>query len=381
MPLKERRPHSGPHIFFAYVWLIYMVFPIYSLIHLPALELAMNMILLMLLGSLYIYSFGNRRYRLASVFMQLAIVAAFCFRYSEYFVYLAFYPAGIIGTLRTKRQTIAAVGAMIILLAATGWHYKLYEHGEEFVQFVPSMLIMLLMPIGLSLGRKSRELREKLTLANEEIARLSKNEERQRISRDLHDTLGHTLSLITLKSELAERLIPKHPERAVQEVKDIQATSRAALKQVRELVSGMNTVTVRDELVHAKQLLAAANMVLEVRGEFPESAAAPLADNILGMCLREAVTNAVKYSQGRTCKVELAEEPGCLKLIVSDDGVGNDVSPGESLTSGSGLRGMRERLKLVEGDMLFETEKNRGTIVTFMVPRVAKSAQKEESNR
>ena len=182
------------------------------------------------------------------------------------------------------------------------------------------MLVMLALPFGIRAGHKSRELRQKLYVANEEIARLSKNEERERISRDLHDTLGHTLSLITLKSELAEKLITRNPERAIQEVKDIQATSRAALKQVRELVSGMNAVTIRDEMVHAKQILTAAGIGLETNNELDGRLLSPLIDNILGMCLRESVTNVVKHSHARTCKLELLEQPGSLQLIVTDDG-------------------------------------------------------------
>lgn len=375
-----RRPESGPPLFFRFIWLIYLIFPLYDLFNAHAGELTVSLILLAIFVALYIYTCTHRPYRLASVLILLAITAVFSFWLGAGYIYLAFYAAAVIGILPSKRETIISEGALIVLFLALGWHHNFYTDMDEMIQFLPSMLIMLFMPVGFKLGRKSRELRDQLILANEEIARLSKSEERQRISRDLHDTLGHTLSLITLKSELAEKLIPKNPERAVQEVKDIQSTSRAALKQVRELVSGMNAVTVRDELVHAKQLLAAANMELAVRGDFKEGAAAPLADNILGMCLREAVTNAVKHSQGRTCKVEWSEEPGRLKLVVSDDGVGADTSSAPALTSGNGLRGMKERLKLVEGDLMFETAKGRGTTVTFTVPRVTKSVQSGESN-
>ncbi|WP_258881463.1 sensor histidine kinase [Paenibacillus sp. sptzw28] len=279
----------------------------------------------------------------------------------------------IIGIMPTKKKTFISVTALIALFVLVGWHYKLYENGQAIMQLLPSMLIMLYIPIALRISRKSYELREKLVLANEEIARLSKSEERQRISRDLHDTLGHTLSLITLKSELAEKLVTKNPERAIQEVMDIQSTSRAALKQVRELVSGMNAVTIRDELVNAKQILAAANIELKVHGDLTDGSAPPLADNILGMCLREAVTNAVKYSKARTLKVDWVEEPGLFKLAVADDGGGTDAPASEGWTLGSGLRGMKERLKLVEGELDFDSVKGRGTTVTFTVPRVTKS--------
>jgi two-component system sensor histidine kinase DesK len=287
----------------------------------------------------------------------------------------------IIGIMPTKKKTFISVTALIALFVLVGWHYKLYENGQAIMQLLPSMLIMLYIPIALRISRKSYELREKLVLANEEIARLSKSEERQRISRDLHDTLGHTLSLITLKSELAEKMIAKNPERAAQEVKDIQTTSRAALKQVRELVSGMNAVTVRDELVHAKQILAAANIDLETRCNVADGAAPPLTDNILGMCLREAVTNAVKHSRARTLTVDWVEEHGFFKMTVADDGGGADPAATESGSSGSGLRGMKERLKLVEGELDFVSMKGRGTTVTFTVPRVAKSMRTGEYSR
>ena len=199
--------------------------------------------------------------------------------------------------------------AMVALFSAVGWHYKLYIDRDAIIQLVPAVLVMLALPFAIRAGHKSRELRQKLYVANEEIARLSKNEERERISRDLHDTLGHTLSLITLKSELAEKLITRNPDRAIQEVKDIQATSRSALKQVRELVSGMNAVTIHDEMVHAKQILTAAGIALETKNELDGRLLSPLIDNILGMCLRESVTNVVKHSHARTCKLELLNSP------------------------------------------------------------------------
>jgi two-component system sensor histidine kinase DesK len=91
------------------------------------------------------------------------------------------------------------------------------------------------------------------------------------------------------------------------------------------------------------------------------------------MCLREAVTNAVKYSKARTLKVDWVEEPGLFKLAVADDGGGTDAPASEGSTLGSGLRGMKERLKLVEGELDFDSVKGRGTTITFTVPRVTKS--------
>ncbi|GGD86304.1 sensor histidine kinase [Paenibacillus nasutitermitis] len=367
------RPRSGPPRYFSFIFLFYLAFPLYELWQRPLSELLAGLSLIAVFAALYLYSSRVNRGRLVSALIQLIIIALFCLRYGEGFLYMAFFPSPIIGMVSTKKQLSIGIGALLTLFIGIGLYDKVYQHADEMIQLVPAMLVMLFMPFAMRLGQKSRELREKLHMANEEIARLSKNEERQRISRDLHDTLGHTLSLITLKSELAEKLIVKNPQRAVQEVKDIHVTSRAALKQVRELVSGMNTVTVRDELVHAKQILAAADIVLDAANGEDASTESPLADNILGMCLREAVTNIVKHSSAKVCTVEWMEETDFFRLRVSDDGSGIDPASGRGISAGNGLKGMKERLKLVEGNLNIESLDGRGTTVTFTVPRVAKT--------
>jgi two-component system sensor histidine kinase DesK len=343
--------------------------------------MAIGFVLVIVFACIYVYSFRNARGRMLLIMAQIAIIAVFTFRYNPGFLYLCFYPAPIIGLLPSVRKMAVPIAALVVFLLSVYWDYRLEFTTNDILQVLPAAIIMLVMPMAFRISRRASQLREQLQLANEEIARMSKNEERQRISRDLHDTLGHTLSLITLKSELAEKLIMKNPERAVQEVKDIQATSRAALKQVRELVSGMNAVTVRDEISNAKQILAAANVALRIKGGFSEDAASPLIDNLLGMCLREAVTNVVKHSRARTCTIEQAEDEASLKLAVSDDGQGMDADAAALLSGGSGLKGMRERLKLVEGDVHIESARGRGTRVVFTVPRVTKSMVTREDGK
>lgn len=380
-----KRPQAGPPVLFAMIWLVYLVFPLYHLFNQPPVRVVMGLTAVLVFIALYVYSYAYERGRLYCILGMLLIVGLFCYS-DEASVYMAFYPAPVIGMLKGRRQFGIAIGGLAALFVSTIWYWSLYDDTDALLQFIPAMVVMLFIPFALIVGRRSKELRQKLNLANEEISRLSKNEERQRISRDLHDTLGHTLSLITLKSELAEKLILKQPERAVQEVRDIQATSRAALRQVRELVSGMSAVKLRDEVDQAKRILAAAGIVLE-RGEsdWERELPSPLLDNILGMCLRESVTNIVKHSRARVCTVRLEWEPGKLKLIVMDDGIGVSKSSeaagprppdiGDGLVGGNGLRGMRERLKLIDGDLVLESV-GRGTVLTFTVPLVEKSGSK-----
>jgi two-component system, NarL family, sensor histidine kinase DesK len=383
MPGRGTRPHERPPFLFSFIWLVYLVFPVISILQQPFQEKVVGLTLIIVFAVIYLYGFRYRRGRLLTILGQIVIIGFFAYRYDVNFLFLAFYPSPVIGTLTQVKQIVIAAAALISMFTFIGWHHHLFTDTNEMLQLLPAMFVMMFLPIAMWIRRRSSDLRNKLELANEEIARLSKNEERQRISRDLHDTLGQTLSLITLKSELAEKLIAKQPVRAAQEVRDIQTTSRAALKQVRELVSEMNTVTVGDEITHAKQILAAAEMNLQLKGSFGNSvpAATPLIDNILGMCLREAVTNVVKHSRARVCTIAWKETKVQFLLSVADDGVGADCSDTAADMAKNGIKGMRERLKLVEGDLRLESEPGRGTIVTFTVPRVNKSMVTEEQNR
>ncbi|SFI75083.1 two-component system, NarL family, sensor histidine kinase DesK [Paenibacillus sp. UNC496MF] len=409
-----RRPASGPPLVFTLVWLVYLVFPLTALFQLPAVQMIEGLGVVLVFVALYVGGYFLDRWRIVSVFGLIAITLLFCLKFDASGIYLAFYASPLVGQLRKRWELIAGYILMLGLFGFNIVYWHVYRDPDMMVQLFPAMAVMLLMPIGFKLGQRSKELRKKLNLANEEIARLSKNEERQRISRDLHDTLGHTLSLITLKSELAEKLIMKNPDRAAQEVKDIQMTSRAALKQVRELVSGMNAVTIRQEVDHAKQILAAAGIFLEKRGELAEAAArddgtvspeeeaafagesprfgiapqgsesdaerlspSPLIDNILGMCLRESVTNVVKHSRARVCTVDLRREPGVLRMTVEDDGVGlPDKGKDETAAGCNGMKGMRDRLKLIEGVLAAERPlAERGTRLVFTVPLVDKARE------
>ncbi|WP_227013666.1 sensor histidine kinase [Paenibacillus psychroresistens] len=369
------RSQEGPPFYLAFIWLVYMIYPVASLVGRPVNEMIPGFLLVVFFSVIYIFSFFNAKRRILSILLQILIVGFFVFRYDENFLYMAFYPSPLIGMLKSRKQIVGSIIALLTLFAFTSWKYEMFTNTIELIQLIPAMLVMLGMPFIIRAGQRSNELKRKLNLANEEIAHLSKNEERQRISRDLHDTLGHTLSLITLKSELAEKLMIKNPERAAQEVKDIQTTSRAALKQLRELVSGMNAVTVRDEITHAKQILAAAGIVLEVKGDMDNGVMTPLVDNIMGMCLREAVTNVVKHSKASGCAIEWKGEAGSYILKVMDKGSGVDVDSCNGDVSKNGLNGMRERLKLVDGELQFESVIDQGTTVTFKVPNVNRAIE------
>ncbi|KNB51777.1 sensor histidine kinase [Streptomyces caatingaensis] len=199
------------------------------------------------------------------------------------------------------------------------------------------------------MGRTMRELRE----ARATVAHLAANEERLRLARDLHDLLGHSLSLITLKSELAGRMLPDHPEQAARQVADIERVGRQALVDVREAVSGFRRPTLEGELAGARTALAAAGITAELggaAGRHPDLG--PDAEGALAWALREAVTNVVRHSGATRCEITLTEAGDEICLTVTDDGTG-PAGP-----HGNGLTGLTERMALADGRL--ETGRARG---------------------
>src|SRR5262245_40320380 len=177
-----------------------------------------------------------------------------------------------------------------------------------------------------------------LRRAREELARAAVNEERLRFARDLHDLLGHTLSTIVLKSELAGRLVPRAPDRAATEIADVERTARDALQQVRAAVAGYRRPSLVSELAAARELLAAAGIDAHIS---PSPAALPLAaDGLLGWAVREGVTNVVRHSRARSCTIHLTSHAGRATVEIVDDGSGSDEAGGEG---GCGLAGLIER--------------------------------------
>ncbi|MBO9596967.1 MAG: sensor histidine kinase [Cohnella sp.] len=378
-----KRPQEGPPFLFAGIWLVYMLFPLAAVAEFSSEEQWIAYPLLIVFVALYIAGFHRATWRLPAIMGHLLVIGYFLWRYHESFIYMAFYTVSLLGLLRTKREIGIAFSGLLFLFGLDVYRFETTSASDNFLDLIPVIVALLLVPLAMLIGRRSRRLRTQLQLANDEIERLSKSEERQRISRELHDTLGHTLTMITLKSELAEKLVESQPERAKQEIRDVQMTSRAALKQVRELVTGMSAVTIRDELTNAKRILSAASIGLKLEGSFEQISIKPLLDNLLGMCLRESVTNVVKHSRARTCTIAWTEESGLYRMTISDDGVGTAQPDADSRTSRpghNGLRGMQERLNLVDGRLTLDSPKGRGARVTITVPKInTKSGEERQA--
>ena len=224
--------------------------------------------------------------------------------------------------------------------------------------WIPAMTIIL--GIVINVERVGHEKDAALKLSHDEVRRLAALAERERIGRDLHDLLGHTLSLVALKSELAGRLVDSDAAAARRQLIEVGRVAREALVQVRSAVTGIRVAGLAAEL-------ASARLLLESDGIAFDYALAPVAlpqaiEQVLAMALREAVTNIQRHARASSARVELAVDGGDIVLSVRDDGRGGEMSPG------NGLNGMRERLGALGGRLRVESMPGRGACIEARVP-------------
>ena len=269
------------------------------------------------------------------------------------FVYVTM-SAGVLLPVRYARWAVPA-GALSLVGAGrlTG-----AGHWVIAAEAMPAMLGGLGMMGIARLGRTLRELRE----ARETIARLAADEERLRLARDLHDLLGHSLSTISLKAQLARRLAAGDPS-AVAEIADIESVAQQALTEVREAVTGYRLTSFPLELESARTTLAAAGIDVAIRGETAPTTART--DALLGWVLREAVTNVVRHSEARACAIALTRRDEALVLDVRNDGV---ASTSTAQAPGNGLRGLTERVEAAGGLLRAGAEPGGGFRLTATLP-------------
>jgi two-component system sensor histidine kinase DesK len=220
----------------------------------------------------------------------------------------------------------------------------------------------------LSLSEAVRELRA----AREELARRAVEKERMRFSRDLHDLLGHTLSVIVVKSEAARRLAPRDMDAALDQITDIESVGRQALTEIREAVTGYREGSLATELDRARSALSAADIAPVVRQSGPPLT--PQNEALLGWVVREAVTNVVRHSGATRCEITLDGVLDRVRLTVADDGPGDGgtaaTGPGHRPIGigGTGLKGLTERLATAGGSLRAGPSPRGGFTVTAELP-------------
>ena len=254
-------------------------------------------------------------------------------------------------------ESIAVIVSVFILTAGVMMGEGWYLHYSPWSWGICAFIAVAVGAGNLVAAQRMRANRA-LGLAHEQIAHLAKLAERERIARDLHDVLGHTLSVVVLKSELAGKLMDRDPVRARQEIADVEQISRKALTDVREAIRGYRTEGLAAEIARARKTLDAAGVTLECSTKPPQLA--PAEETVLSLIVREAVTNIVRHAQASRCSLEFAADGASTALVVEDDGRGGVRQ------EGNGLRGMRERVESLGGRLHIES--SQGTRLVIEIP-------------
>jgi two-component system, NarL family, sensor histidine kinase DesK len=361
-----------------YIWTILCILPFYFIFQTASpIKIIVGIILTILFFIFYRIAFFSKGwpvYLWTFILIGISITSTSLFSY----VYFAFFLSYFIGNIK-DRVTFLTLYFIHLISTSASINFSIVQMDELFLKQLPFVIIIwisvILLPFNIHNKKEMGQLEEKLEDANKRISELVKLEERQRIARDLHDTLGQKLSLIGLKSDLARRLITKDPDQARNELKDVQQTARTALSEVRKMVSSMRGIRLKDEIVRVKQILKAAEINFEGNQDISIKNVPLLTENILSMCLKEAVNNVVKHSGATSCSISFVQSWKEMVMTIHDNGVFK--SEGDKDTRGSGLLGMRERLEFINGSLELETKE--GTTLVIRVPNDVKPSDKEEA--
>jgi two-component system sensor histidine kinase DesK len=356
------------------VWIVWLPFIIPTIVELFQSRIALPSFMVSLVGivlflGVYLWASWRRVQRLVAelpsardaeawlpviVLTALSVVLVLV-NGKDWFV-LFYFTSGYVGDRFSIVRTLLVMGALILLIVIVG----LLIHTDRSVIGQAAFTNCVIGIISFSIVRSIRASWE-LQAAREEIARLAVTAERLRIARDLHDLLGHNLSLIALKSELARRLVQVAPERAVVEIGDVEQVARKTLQEVREAVASYRQPTLLNELQSAQEILAAAGIAYQYEGDERGRDTLPTAvEAVLSWAVREGVTNVIRHSRrAHLCSIRFVHSTDEVQVETRDDGIGTTpvlvdepegtVGMSSCGNRGNGLRGLAERVDVLGG--------------------------------
>jgi len=317
--------------------------------------------------ALYVGLFRLRRFelRLACI-VGMYLLGALTYPINSGAITFFIYCAALLpSVVQSVRAVIICFVVEAVLVVTEGWWlYRGPQHLSLWSSVSALFFITVVGGSNIFFAQKQRA-DCKLRMAQEEIEALAAVAERERIARDMHDVLGHTLSVIVLKAELAGRLLERGDDtsRAAQEIADVERTARSALAEVRETIGGYRARGLAAEMDAARNALTAAGVRLEVDGLPVPGSLRPAEETVMALALREAVTNVVRHAQATTCRLRFTVQDGHQSLVIEDDGQHT------ALHEGNGLRGMRERVESLGGK--FQLEREHGTRLLIELPATA----------
>ena len=339
-----------------YFYLLYLLFYFFTWLFQPptTTDIAVGVAAAVIFSIIYVFAMGRSTpIVLAAAVFALALalgLTPFNGMSGTYAIYAVTLCAGV----RPDRHALYAMGVSGLIYLVGSILLEVY-----YVEIVITTFISVMAGLATWSGFNTSErtdIRERALRLDAELAAVR---ERERIARDLHDVLGHTLTTIAVKSDLAARLLNDDDAAARREIEEIRDASRATLKEVRAAVAGMHRTSIAAELDRARTALASAGIELHVTGEAPSLP--PPHASALGLALREAATNAVRHSGAKQLRVDISAADQTARFVVEDDGGAQIAEPGE------GLLGMRRRLETLGGDLEI-SRGDFGVRLTMIVP-------------
>ena len=300
-----------------------------------------------------------------------AVIACLAVLIDKWALMYGFTFAHLLGRAEKKSFIIMGIAGILLMFLS----YSQAAMGSPFAFAatieLPFMIVQLLLPVLVRIQRKSSELQGELDTANVRIRRMEVEEERYRIARDLHDTIGQSLTMIKFKTELAKRMVKTNNDEAMNELDEILVTARTALRQVREVVSDMKHISLAYELEQSRSLLAENGIQLDIHMQKPVTVLSPAAETMLSLCVREAVTNIMKHSGAKKCEFAWTVDRSQACLRIKDDGNGRI-----RFSEGNGLHSIRERMEMLDGYAEFLSEPNGGTEIVCSLPVLSETGVK-----
>ena len=345
-----------------YLWLVYAVSVPVSLIGVASRGLiAFQLAVLAVFVVCYFFGYGTRgrtAVAFAAAMALLGVIASPSDGFAgTYFIYAAtFLGWGLPGHVAYR-----ALAIFVPLVALDVWLTHVNVSSA-----VVAVVFSLIIGLACINSAEQRRAHVRLQQAYGENERLAKIAERERIARDLHDVLGHTLSLIALKSQLASKLADRDPQRAAAEIRDVEQIARTSLDELRAAVAGYRAAGIPNELAHARDVLTSAGLQVECEAQ-DDVRLAPAHESVLALAIREAVTNVVRHARATAVRLRLANAGGACRFEIEDDGIGG------SATEGMGLSGMRERVESHGGSL--ERTTDHGTRLVVTLPLAPESAR------
>ena len=350
-------PKTEEMRFAPYVWLVYLSIFFTSLFHYNRLEYGYWYSAVGLLFFFYFYFHGywsspsKVKWDILGIAIIGSVLGIVTPGASVFFVYAGAFCC----RLGNPKRAAIVLFILCIWIAVLSVTFSL----SSFF-YIPAVIFMLMIGgvniFQVEMDKKKHE----LILSKQEIKALAKTAERERIARDLHDLIGHTFSVITLKAELANKLLDKDMSKARLEITELENISRNALKQVREVVTGYRTSDLNTELAHAKYVLESND--INFKYQFDDITIGESVNKELAIILKELVTNILKHARANRVDASIRQEKNNVVLTMSDDGKGFVGQPGE----GYGLKGIQERVDKMAGS--FTLESNKGAEFVIRVP-------------